>query len=158
MPKRRKNSCTGSSASSAPDWRLRRCTFSVTDTLTTAGPTCSTSVAKSGSTRPFNVPTGCGDDGGCEGMATGAGCESCPWLCAAATEDWGEQAPAAMTTTAMSPKRFATNSDISANPQVRDKGERRCRNRPAEFLEVQRMEKPWTWLPAIQALLARRFK
>src|SRR5262245_17004419 len=122
MPKRRKTSCTGSSDSSDCT-RPRRCAVSTTDTWTTAGPTCSTSVAKSGSRRPLSVPTGCGDDGDCAGTATGAGWESVwSWVCDAATEDCGEHAPAAMTTAAINPKRFATNSDISANPQVWDTG------------------------------------
>src|SRR5262245_36546242 len=112
-PKRRKNSSTWSSCALLRP--LVRCAFSTTDTLTTAGPTCSTSVAKSGSVRPLSVPTGCGEEGDCAGAATGAGCVSdCG---AAATEDWGEQAPTAKATIATPARRFATNSDISANPR-----------------------------------------
>src|SRR5919109_5034052 len=113
-PKRRKNSSTGSSAPSR-DSPLMRLGFWTAEMLTTAGPTCSTSVAKSGSTRPLSVPTGCGEDGGCACAVTGADCDS---ACAAATEDWGEQAPTVKARMATPARRRATNSDISTIPLV----------------------------------------
>src|SRR6185295_16451110 len=67
-------------------------------------------------------------------MATGAGWVSV-WACgAAATEDWGEHAPTAKATIATPARRFATNSDISANPRSCDRGD--------DIDEIDRLEKP----------------
>src|SRR5688572_4188880 len=117
MPKRRKNSCTGSSAlSSALPRRCTRLAFSTTEMFTTAGPTCSTRVAKSGSVRPFSVPTGCAGVACEESVAGAATCGAGGASAAAATEDLGEQAPIAKAMMATPARRLATNSDISTNP------------------------------------------